>query len=255
MLRFTGWWLYSRVPCNDLVNNSDQSPSQALRSDGFSYLQVGRLIFEARLIEDGFNLLPVEVGDPDSFDQTGIDKLLHCLKHQEASLESTLPILYNGHLAFTHLPCVHKVSVIADHLFIGVQRKQIWTWLTLNQQRYIGIVLGCRQFYRCYLQAHGPVDEIEVQVVQSKITESLLTALLYHGLFVESGPQLKMKQRRRQCLDSCFKGCVYERNVTMTWIFHPPGAPYWRWKDPPFSPRHPWSLLEHLLPPQPHSCR
>lgn len=79
-------------PLNDLVNSSDQFPSQALGSDGFSYLQVGRLIFEARLIEDGFNLLPVEVGDPDSFDQTGIDKLLHCLKHQDTSLESAARI-------------------------------------------------------------------------------------------------------------------------------------------------------------------
>lgn len=44
-----------------------------------AYLQVGRLVFEAWLMKDGFNLLPVEVGDPDSFDQASIDKLLHSL--------------------------------------------------------------------------------------------------------------------------------------------------------------------------------
>lgn len=62
-------------------------------------------------------------------------------------------------------------------------------------------MLGCWQFYRkkhfhCYLQAHGPVDEIEVQVVQFKITESLLTALLYHGLLVEGGPQLQNEAKK-----------------------------------------------------------
>lgn len=44
------------------------------------YLVVGRLVFEARLVEDGFNLLLVEIGDTDSFDQSSIHQLLHPLR-------------------------------------------------------------------------------------------------------------------------------------------------------------------------------
>lgn len=41
-----------------------------------------------------------------------------------------------------------------------------------------------------HLQTHGPMHQIEVQVVHFKITESLLTALSHQGLLMESGPQL-----------------------------------------------------------------
>lgn len=48
--------------------------------------------------------------------------------------------------------------------------------------------------FQCYLHAYGPVDQIEVQVVQFKITEGLLTALPHHRLFVVSAPQLQKKK-------------------------------------------------------------
>lgn len=41
-----------------------------------------------------------------------------------------------------------------------------------------------------HLETHGPMYQIEVQVVHFKITESLFTALSHQGLLVESGPQL-----------------------------------------------------------------
>lgn len=72
--------LYFAVTCHELVNIIAQSPlPYTLVNEVSAYLQVGRLVFEAWLIKDGFNLLPVEVGDPDSFDQTSINKLLHSL--------------------------------------------------------------------------------------------------------------------------------------------------------------------------------
>lgn len=63
------------------MNIIDRSPLPCtLLNEVSANLQVGRLVFEAWLIQDGFNLLLVEVGDPDSFDQTSIDKLLHSLR-------------------------------------------------------------------------------------------------------------------------------------------------------------------------------
>ena len=44
------------------------------------YLVVGRLVFEAWLVEDGFDLILVEVGDADGLDQISIHQLLHPLR-------------------------------------------------------------------------------------------------------------------------------------------------------------------------------
>lgn len=66
---------------DELVSIIDQSPLPCSLLDVVSaYLQVGRPLFEAWLVQDGFNLLPVEVGDPDSSNQTSLHKLLHCLR-------------------------------------------------------------------------------------------------------------------------------------------------------------------------------
>lgn len=46
------------------------------------YLVISRLVLEARLVEESLNLIPVEIGDADGFDQTGIDQLLQPLKHK-----------------------------------------------------------------------------------------------------------------------------------------------------------------------------
>lgn len=45
------------------------------------YLVGGRLVFETRLVEEGLNLVFVEVGDADGLDQPVIHQLLHSLRH------------------------------------------------------------------------------------------------------------------------------------------------------------------------------
>lgn len=44
------------------------------------YLVGGRLVFETRLVEDGLDLVFVEVGDADGLDQPVIHQLLHSLR-------------------------------------------------------------------------------------------------------------------------------------------------------------------------------
>lgn len=44
-----------------------------------SYLVGGGLVLEAWLVEDGFNLVFVEVGDADSLDQPIVHQLFHSL--------------------------------------------------------------------------------------------------------------------------------------------------------------------------------
>lgn len=44
------------------------------------HLMVGRLVLETRLLENGFNLVFVEDGDADSFDQPSIHQLFHGLQ-------------------------------------------------------------------------------------------------------------------------------------------------------------------------------
>lgn len=46
----------------------------------FVYLVGGRLVFETRLVEDGLDLVFVEVGDADGLDQPVIHQLLHSLR-------------------------------------------------------------------------------------------------------------------------------------------------------------------------------
>lgn len=65
----------------------------------------------------------------------------------------------------------------------------------------LALCVWCWQFGRkmhvqCYHQAHGPVYEVEVQVVQFKVTERLLTVLPHHGLLVVSAPQLRNNNKQ-----------------------------------------------------------
>lgn len=66
------------------------------------YLVVGRLVFEAWLVENGFNLLLVEVGDADSFDQTSIHQLFHPLRTGTIKRPLLNPTLLISGLAPSH---------------------------------------------------------------------------------------------------------------------------------------------------------
>lgn len=64
------------------------------------YLVISRLVLEARLVEESLNLIPVEIGDADGFDQTGIDQLLQPLKHKTFHFNFFPPPPLNDPLLF-----------------------------------------------------------------------------------------------------------------------------------------------------------
>ena len=71
--------------------------------------------------------------------------------------------LFHGH------PGIHEIFLIGNHVYVLIQWEKVFP----------------------KLEAHGPVDEVEVQVIQLQVAERLLAGTFHQVLVVIRAPQLK----------------------------------------------------------------
>ena len=70
--------------------------------------------------------------------------------------------LFHGH------PGIHEIFLIGNHVYVLIQWEKVFP----------------------KLEAHGPVDEVEVQVIQLQVAERLLAGSFHQVLVVIRAPQL-----------------------------------------------------------------
>lgn len=96
------------------------------------YLVRDRFVLEAWFVEDGLDLLFVEVGDSDRLYQPLVHQLFHRLQNDDTHLSDwTKPICEAGFClsAQIYLPGVHKVAVVRNNLLVLISGVQGIPWL------------------------------------------------------------------------------------------------------------------------------